>query len=107
MREKTTLYLATRMSQIEIEIYNLEYEYNQIIQELHRRNPNLINDVNLQPKETLEVVIDKLMNETYQDDLGEYTRIYPLRNCCKERLNIVRKRVRKYEDNRMETNKRF
>lgn len=99
MREKTTLYLATRMSQIEREIYSLEYEYNQIIQELHRRNPNLINDVNLQPKETLEVVIDKLMNETYQDDLGEYTRIYPLRNCCKERLNIVRKRVRKYEDN--------
>ena len=100
MREKTTLYLATRLSQIEREIYSLEYEYNQIIQELHRRNPNLINDVNLQPKETLEVVIDKLMNETYQDDLGEYTRIYPLRNCCKERLNIVRKRVRKYEDNR-------
>lgn len=100
MREKTTLYLATRMSQIEIEIYNLEYEYNQIIQELHRRNPNLINDVNLQPKETLEVVIDKLMNETYQDDLGEYTRIYPLRNCCKERLNIVKKKVRKYENNR-------
>ena len=99
MRDKTTLYLATRMSQIEREIYSLEYEYNQIIQELHRRNPNLINDVNLQPKETLEVVIDKLMNETYQDDLGEYTRIFPLNNCCKERLNIVKKKVRKYENN--------
>lgn len=99
MREKTTLYLATRLSQIEREIYSLEYEYNQIIQELHRRNPNLINDVNLQPKETLEILIDKLMNETYQDDLGEYTRIYPLNQCCKERLNIVKKKVRKYEDN--------
>lgn len=100
MKDRTTLYLATRMSQIEREIYSLEYEYNQIIQELHRRNPNLINDVNLQPKETIEVVIDKLMNETYQDDLGEYTRIYPLKNCCRERLNIVKKKVRKYEDNR-------
>lgn len=94
MKEKTTLYLVTRMNQIEREIYNLEYEYNQIIQELHRRNPNLINDVNLQPKETIEVLIDKLINETYQDDLGEYTRIYPLRNCCRERLNIVKKKVR-------------
>lgn len=95
MREKTTLYLATRMSQIEIEIYNLEYEYNQIIQELHRRNPNLINDVNLQPKETVDILIDKLLDGTYQDDLDEYTRIYPVRECCRERLNIVRKKVRK------------
>ena len=94
MRDKTTLYLATRMSQIEREIYSLEYEYNQIIQELHRRNPNLINDVNLQPKETVDILIDKLLDGTYQDDLDEYTRIYPVRECCKERLNIVKKKVR-------------
>lgn len=100
MRNKTTLCLTNRLNQIEKQINDLSIEYNQIVHELKRKNPNLINDVNLRPKETLEVVIDKLMNETYQDDLGEYTRIYPLRNCCKERLNIVRKRVRKYEDNR-------
>ena len=100
MRNKTTLCLTNRLNQIEKQINDLSIEYNQIVHELKRKNPNLINDVNLRPKETLEVVIDKLMNETYQDDLGEYTRIYPLKNCCKERLNIVRKRVRKYEDNR-------
>lgn len=107
MENNKILELAFRLNQIEKEIYNLELEYNKIIKQIHELLPDLKDDVNLQPKETLEVVIDKLMNETYQDDLGEYTRIYPLRNCCKERLNIVRKRVRKYEDNRMETNKRL
>lgn len=100
MRSKTTLNLANRLNQIEKQINDLSIEYNQIIHELHRRNPNLINDVNLQPKETLEILIDNLISGNYQDDLGEYTRIYPVNQCCKERLNIVKKKVRKYEDNR-------
>lgn len=92
--------LAFRLNQIEKEIYSLELEYNKIIQQIHELLPDLKDDVNLQPKETLEILIDKLMNETYQDGLGEYTRIFPLNNCCRERLNIVKKKVRKYEDNR-------
>lgn len=50
MREKTTLALANRMNEIEREIYNLEFEYNKIIEELKRRMPQLENDVNLQKK---------------------------------------------------------
>jgi hypothetical protein len=50
MREKTTLALAARMNEIEREIYNLEFEYNKIIEELKRRMPQLENDVNLQKK---------------------------------------------------------
>lgn len=66
MRDKTTLELAFRINKIEKEIYDLEMEYNQIVEELKNRMPHLENDVNLQ-----------------------------------------KKKVRKYEDNRMETNKRF
>jgi superfamily I DNA and RNA helicase len=98
VKNKTTLVLAHRMNQIEKQINDLSIEYNMIIHELHRRNPNLINDVNLQPKETLEILIDNLISGNYQDDLGEYTRIYPLNECCKERLKVVKKKVRKYED---------
>lgn len=50
MQDKTTLLLAFRMNEIEREIYNLEYEYNLIIEELKRRMPNLKDDVNLQKK---------------------------------------------------------
>lgn len=50
MKNKTTLVLANRMNQIEKEIYNLELEYNMIIEELKRRMPQLENDVNLQKK---------------------------------------------------------
>ena len=66
MKNRTTLELAYRMNEIEKEINDLSIEYNQIVKEIQRRNPNLENDVNLQ-----------------------------------------KKKVRKYEDNRMETNKRF
>lgn len=100
MKDKTTLELAYRMGEIEKEIYNLELEYNMIIQELHRRNSNLKEDVNLQPKYEVSELIDRLLDGTYIDEVGEYTRIYPIKNCCKERLNIVKKKVRKYEDNR-------
>lgn len=100
MHDKTTLELAYRMGEIEKEIYNLELEYNMIIQELHRRNSNLKEDVNLQPKYEVSELIDRLLDGTYIDEVGEYTRIYPIKNCCKERLNIVKKKVRKYEDNR-------
>lgn len=98
MKNKSLAELIKRLNNITVEKNKLDIEYNMIVHELWNRIPSLKSDINIQPKETLEVVIDKLMNETYQDDLGEYTRIYPLRNCCKERLNIVRKRVRKYED---------
>ena len=100
MKNKTTLDLAYRMGEIEKEIYNLEFEYNQIIQELHRRNSNLKEDVNLQPKRNVDELIEALIDGSYIDEVGEYTRIYPVKNCCKERLNIVKKKVRKYEDNR-------
>lgn len=99
MHDKTNFELVTRLNEIEKEKNRLDLEYNRIVHELWNRVPSLKDDVNLQPKETIEVVIDKLMNETYQDDLGEYTRIFPLNNCCKERLNIVKKKVRKYENN--------
>lgn len=56
MREKTTLALATRMNEIEREIYNLEFEYNKIIEELKRRMPQLENDVNLQPKRKRKMI---------------------------------------------------
>lgn len=100
MNDKTTKDLVFRLSEIEREKFKLDLEYNKIVQELWDRIPSLKDDVNLQPKETLEILIDKLMNETYQDGLGEYTRIFPLNNCCRERLNIVKKKVRKYEINR-------
>lgn len=94
MKDKTTLELAYRMGEIEKEIYNLELEYNMIIQELHRRNSNLKEDVNLQPKYEVSELIDRLLDGTYIDEVGEYTRIFPLNNCCRERLNIVKKKVK-------------
>lgn len=50
MKNKSVLQLANRMNAIEIEINNLEMEYNMIIEELKRRIPKLENDVNLQKK---------------------------------------------------------
>lgn len=50
MEDKSVLQLANRMNEIEIEISNLELEYNKIIYEIKRRMPNLENDVNLQKK---------------------------------------------------------
>ena len=50
MKNKTVLELGLRMNEIEKEIYDLELEYNKIIEELQRRIPKLENDVNLQPK---------------------------------------------------------
>ena len=98
MKNKTLMDLAIRLNELEIARNRIDLEYNKIIHELRRRNPNFKDDVNLQLRENIELLIDELIEGTYQDDLGEYTRIYPLGSCCKERLNIVRKRVRKYED---------
>lgn len=50
MKNKSVLQLANRMNEIEIEITNLELEYNKIIHEIKRRMPKLENDVNLQKK---------------------------------------------------------
>lgn len=50
MKEKSTLELANRMNEIEIEINNLEIEYNKIVHILHDRMPHLKEDVNIQPK---------------------------------------------------------
>lgn len=50
MRDKTTLELAFRINKIEKEIYDLEMEYNQIVEELKNRIPSLKEDVNLQKK---------------------------------------------------------
>ena len=50
MEDKSVLQLANRMNEIEIEISNLELEYNKIIHEIKRRMPKLENDVNLQKK---------------------------------------------------------
>ena len=50
MEDKSVLQLANRMNEIEIEIANLELEYNKIIHEIKRRMPKLENDVNLQKK---------------------------------------------------------
>ena len=98
MKDKSVFELANRMNQIEWDINKLELEYNKITDELKKRMPHLENDVNLQPKETLELLINELIDGSYQDDLGEYTRIYPINNCCKERLNIVKKKIRKHDD---------
>ena len=48
------------------------------IMRLERQNKEL--------KEELNSLVDELLNGSYQDKLGEYTRIYPVNNCCKERL---------------------
>ena len=56
------------------------------IMRLERQNKEL--------KEELNNLVDELLNGSYQDKLGEYTRIYPVNNCCKERLKVIKKKVR-------------
>lgn len=97
MKDKSLKELVVRLNQIETEKNELDLEYNMIVHELWNRIPSLKEDVNVQLKQSPCEVIDKMLNETYKDELDEYTRIYPLRECCKERLKVVRKRVRKYE----------
>ena len=62
MKNKTVLELGLRMNEIEKEIYDLELEYNKIIEELQRRIPKLENDVNLQPKRRVRKY-EKIINE--------------------------------------------
>ena len=57
LKEKTTLYLATRLNEImkeqnqyEIELLMLDKEFNAIVYELWERVPSLRNDVDMQPK---------------------------------------------------------
>lgn len=50
MKNKTTLDLAFRLSEIEREKFKLDMEYNEIIQVLWDRIPSLKDDVNLQKK---------------------------------------------------------
>lgn len=57
LKEKTTLYLATRLNEImkeqnqyEIELLMLDEEFNEIIYELWDRIPSLRNDADMQPK---------------------------------------------------------
>lgn len=59
MKNKTTLELAFRINKIEKEIYDLEMEYNQIVEELKNRMPHLENDVNIQPKKKVRKYEDK------------------------------------------------
>lgn len=56
MEEKSILQLANRLNQIEIEITNLEIEYNKIIYELKRRMPHLENDINLEKKKVRKLI---------------------------------------------------
>lgn len=53
MKNKTTLQLACRLNEIEQEIYNLNIEYNSIVQELWNRIPGLKDDVNIQKKKLI------------------------------------------------------
>lgn len=63
MKEKSTLQLANRMNEIEIEINNLQIEYNKIVHELHDRMPNLKDDVNIQPKKRVRKYEDNRFNK--------------------------------------------
>ena len=63
MKNKTVLELGLRMNEIEKEIYDLELEYNKIIEELQRRIPKLENDVNLQPKRRVRKYEDNRIAE--------------------------------------------
>lgn len=57
LKDKTTLYLATRLNEImkeqnqyEIELLMLDEEFNAIVYELWDRIPSLRNDADMQPK---------------------------------------------------------
>ena len=50
MKNKTILELAFRINEIQKQIYDLELEYNKIIEEIKKRMPKLKDDVNLQKK---------------------------------------------------------
>ena len=50
MKNKSTILLAYRLSEINKEIDNLQIEYNMIVEELKSRHPKLKDDENLQPK---------------------------------------------------------
>lgn len=50
MKDKSLYELATRINQIEVEITNLQLEYNKIVKEIKTRLPELENDVNLKEK---------------------------------------------------------
>lgn len=50
LKNETTLNLAHRLNQIEVEKQKLDLEYNQIVQELWDRIPSLKSDENMQPK---------------------------------------------------------
>lgn len=53
MKNKTTLQLACRLNEIERELYDLDIEYNSIVQELWNRIPSLKDDVNIQKKKLI------------------------------------------------------
>ena len=63
MRDKTVLQLAYRLNQIEREINDLSIEYNQIVKEIQRRNPNLENDVNLEKKKVRKYENNRFVSE--------------------------------------------
>ena len=63
MKNRTTLQLAYRMNEIEKEINELSIEYNQIVKEIQRRNPNLENDVNLQKKKVRKYENNRFVSE--------------------------------------------
>lgn len=61
LKEKTTLYLATRLNEImkeqnqyEIELLMLDKEFNAIVYELWDRIPSLRNDADMQPKKRVK-----------------------------------------------------
>lgn len=64
MKNRTTLQLAYRMNEIEKEINELSIEYNQIVKEIQRRNPNLENDVNLQKKKVRKYEDNRYSNQS-------------------------------------------
>ena len=47
MQDKTIYELVMRLNQIMVERYNLDIEHNKIVEELHRRLPQLKNDENI------------------------------------------------------------
>ena len=50
MKDKSLYELASRLNEIEVEIRNLEIEYNKIVREIKTRLPNLKDDVNLKER---------------------------------------------------------
>ena len=47
MENKSIYELVMRLNQIMVERYNLDIEHNKIVEELHRRLPQLKNDENI------------------------------------------------------------